>query len=543
MAVLLLVLAGMAIAVALSGQAAAAEDSEDPEFGPRAWEIGMEWAWDNGSATQETAVHDHKELATRDGRYQVWMTRSHRNLEDGSQHMRVTAWTEGAHRRAYDEVHIYRSGQDPLTVTTSYSPPAAFPIWETIGPGASWAKEVKTVTSYMVGTTPAGQETHTWKWAAWADNHVYNLTTPAGTYEGFNVTVYKEEVNGSDASRYRYFYAHEARHFVATFDSDENVDFELTDVVLKPPPNARGFTVPTIATVGENITLYGFRSSARSGEIDTIEWVLPNGTVLPGPNATTRFDDAGVKKVKLRVSDTTGQVSTVPLSIRVIERTPNFKIAGPSHATVEEGTSFRLIPPGDREVRRATWHARNVPTQSGTQAEMVFPEAGSYNITVTFVDSEGTTGRVHHKVRVVEGSGQAAGNGTAANGALRESAQSLVPQILSPENNTRLDQKQALIVARTTELDDPALVLGNGLRVSLDDQGNIASAQVPLSGDTTRIELVDGHRIIDAVTLLRGSSDVSTNGGSDDGSPGTNSVPFPWLAPLLVIPLLRRRER
>lgn len=546
--VALLVTASVTLLLVVGGGAAAQD-----EFGPRPWELGMEWTWGNGSASQHTVVDDHTQMATHGGTYDVWMTKTTREEADGSSSFRVSAWEEGTHRRVYDEVHTYSSSGEPMRAMTEYSPPTAFPVWGEIGPGAEFYQEVEVTTNYMVGMQPAGGETTTWDWVAVADYETYNLTTPAGTFEGFNVTVYREEVNGSRANRYEYFYAHEPRTFVATLDGEGETDFELTDYDLRPPPVARGYTSPPIADVGENVTLYGHRSKALDGEIADISWKLPAGAIyegqrleettrVEGENVTVRFPEPGRYTAQLNVTATNNRSAEVPIGIRVADRSGTFKVTGPRHALVDEPTSFRLVPSEGVEVQEATWRAEGIEPVSGTEPAITFPREGRYTLNVTYTDSEGNTGSLTHDLVVVD-VGNATSRGTLGGSAgANPDAAGMVPGILSPDNGTRFDEAQTLIVARAAGLDDPKLMLPNGLGVPLDPGADgIDTAQVPLPEGTHRIELVDGNATVDAVTLTYEDHDAQADGA--DRVLGTNDVPFPGLAVLLFAPLLRRNPR
>lgn len=522
----------------------------DHEVGPREWTLGMSWHWENETSFQDVWVTDDTEMKTRHGSYDVWMTRSRRVAEDGTEYVTLTAWEKNTHRRVYDQVHIYRQGAESMTASTSYNPPAPFPVWGTITPGGQVSQKIHTVTEYSVGFQPAGREEHTWRWVAWGDEETYNLTMPAGTFEGFNVTIYREEINENDAEagddgsesksqRFRYFYAPEAHHFGATFDSQNELDYQLQDLVLDPPPAGHAESEPAIPQVGETFTLDARKSYDENGNITTYEWTFPNGTTKTGEQVTARFDEPGRKRIQLHLVSDTHQETTLTFTVRVIERTPKFKIAGPSATAVEEGTSFRIVAPEDHELRRAKWQARNVEPRTGEQVELSFPQPGRYNLTVTYVDKQGNTGTLHHEVHVVEVRG--AGNSTldASEG---RAVDALEPSIVSPANDTKITEKQVLVVARTVGLDDPALLLPNGLRVPLNAHGDIASAQVPIRAETSELRLVDGDTVVDRIVVHQ-SDEASVAGGANTTTTDTNDAPFPLVTFLLIIPLLRRRKR
>lgn len=415
-AILLAVGSLAAVALVFAGAASA------QSYGPDPWEIGMEWSWGSDDTSQRSYIDDHTKLATSTGKYDVWRTQTSYDGETTSAH-RVTMWVENNHRRAYDEVNMRQAAGSPITSMTEYSPPAPFPMWEGIGPGADIQLEVTEYTSYRSGLQYLGSEETTWDWYAVASHDVHEVDTPAGTFEGFNVTVYKEEVDGDDAALYRYFYAHEARHWVATYDSDEELDLKLNQLQLDPPPIARGFAAPNIAQLGDEVTLYGHESHTHDGEIASHAWTVPAGvtvdnatlteeTTIEATNVTVRFDDAEQDRYRfvLTVTGTNGQTATDPVTVRVVEPDERYQLEGPGWSTVGEPTQLRLVPPENRTVQEARWTVDgpgDVDPDDGQRLdpEIVFPHPGGYTVSVTYTDNEGTTGTLSHDVFVIGGDG------------------------------------------------------------------------------------------------------------------------------------------
>jgi hypothetical protein len=543
-----LLTAGCLVAlVAVAGAGAA----QDHSYGPEPWNLGLEWTWGNDDGTvHDTYVDDHREMVTQSGKYDAWMTRTTIEEDGESEAYRVTAYVENTHRRVYHEATTTNEEGDPVTAVTQYSPPAPYPMWESIGPGADIHLEVEEHTSYRVGLTPAGSENTTWDWYAWADEEVYNLTTPEGTFEGFNVTVYREAKDSSDVSRFEYFYSPEARNFVATWGADETVDMELTHLQLHPPPVARASSESGTVEEGENLTLRGGASHAIEGEVTEHTWRLPAGVAVDGQvrqaettvgaeNVTVTFPEAGTYEVTLEVAASNDQTDTSTISVRVVERSDEYKLSAPDHAVAGDPVDLRLVTPEGAENVTATWAAEGLGTVEGTDPAPVFQQPGRYTVDVTYEDSRGNTGTLSHEVVVVEAGGPSASGGNTPDLAEDDP---LGPTILSPENGTTVSAEQTLVVARSTGLDDPGLMLPNGLRVPLDGSGEVDSAQVPLPRSSNTIALVDGDTTVDQVTIQQ-DDDADVRGASNDDDMGTNEAPFPWLATLLLAPLLRRRSR
>jgi NADPH:quinone reductase-like Zn-dependent oxidoreductase len=109
----------------------------------------------------------------------------------------------------------------------------------------------------------------------------------------------------------------------------------------------------------------------------------------------------------------------------------------------------------------------------------VFPQSGRYTVNVTYEDNEGTTGWLTHDVVVVEGN-TAAGTRNGTTDVTDGATSPLGPAILAPENGSTLADRQTLVVARIAGLEDPALVLANGLRVPFD---GLEDVERPAPGD------------------------------------------------------------
>lgn len=551
-AALVLVLSSLAVVcVVLAGGTAA------QTYGPGSWEIGMEWSWESNDTSQRSYIDDHTKLATASGKYDVWRTQTSYEGETTSAH-RVTMWVENNHRRAYDEVSM-RNGGDPITSMTEYSPPAPFPMWEGIGPGADIQLEVTEYTSYRSGVQYMGSEETTWDWYAVASPDVHEVETPAGTFEGFNVTVYKEEVDGDDAALYRYFYSHDARHWVATYDSDEELDLKLDELKLDPPPVARGFAAPNLLEAEGETTLYGHQSHTFDGEIASHEWRIPAGvtvdnttlteeTTIEATNVTVRLDGADQERYRfvLTVTGTNGQTASDPVTVRVVEPDDRYQLEGPDWTEVGEPTELHLIPPKNGTVQEVDWRLEGpdgeeqLDEKDGLDAEIVFSQAGSYTVSVTYTDNEGTTATLTHSVFVVGGDGFSIQGDPDAD-TVQAGADAVGPAIVNPENGTRMATSSVDIAVHTSGLENPKLVLPNGLRVPLETDEPIDIATVPLTPPESTIRLVDGNQTLDQVTLLY--EEPADPGTAESQDTGTNQAPFPWLSALLLAPLLRRRTR
>lgn len=503
----------------------------------------MEWHWSGDDVEESMWVHEDKELQTSSGRYDVFINKARRTSDDGTYTLRTLAFLEGSHRRAYEEIHVSQPGSETVTQTITYDPPAPFPFWETIRPGKLISLNVTTTTSTMVGLQVVDQETNDWRWVAKADEEKRNFTTDAGTFEGYKVSVYKKNHETGNVTEHRFFYSPEVRHYQAILDGQDSPTIALDDFTLDPPPVAHGQAIPSLPVAGEAVTLDASRSFDRDGNISAITWELPDGTVLHGETVNTTFDEAGRFRVTLEVTDDHGQTSRVPVPIRVVEAGPRVELVGPTVAEAGEPTPFRLIIPDNKTARQVTWSAPGMETVRGQEVELEFPRSGGYTVTVSFLDSDGNTGRLTHGVQVFGDRGDRASQDAAG---AAGNLSSRPPAILEPTNMTKIDREQVLVVARVAGLEDPAIVAGNGLRIPLAQAGGLATAEVPLTGDRSVLTLVDGHDTVDRVIVVHDSDASTTANDSDPTDPDTRDTPVGALAILLTLtltPFLWRRDR
>lgn len=513
---------------------------------PKPWTVGMEWSWDGPEAEEKLWVHEETDLQTPSGRYDVFIHKGRHIQDDGTYKFRMLAFLEGSHRRAYEEIHTTTTGGDQVTQTISYDPPVPFPFWERMEPGKMKVVDSTTTTNTMVGLTPVGQETTEWRWVAKADEETREMTTPAGTFEGYQVSIFKKNQDTGNVTEHRFFYAPEVRHYQAILDGNDDPTLGLTDFTLDPPPVAHGRVIPSLPVAGEPVVLDASNSYDRNGNLTDITWTLPDGTTRQGTQINHTFTEAGRFRLTLSVTDDHHQTTEIPVPVRVVEPGPRLELIGPDVAIAKEPTPYRLVVPEEKTARQITWNGPGLETQHGTDVEIVFPQAGGYKLTVSFLDSDGNTARLTHGVTVFgdrDGAGTSSGQPGQTDRAGQE-LESLPPAILEPTNNTRFDRDQILVVARVASMEDPAIVLGNGLRVPLASAGGIATAEVPITGERTVLELHEGHDPIDRVVVLRDAPQRSTDTHGDQEA-SSQEIPLgilPAVLTLTFIAVLRRRD-
>lgn len=534
------------LAMTLAGVAGAEEHRGPDEdvavdrVGPAEWIHGMEWAWENDTVHQRTVVTDETAVRRTGEQYNAVFTQSFIRDEDGPNKQRVTAWTQGGLERIYDKVTIDRENQETLTVIRHYTPPAPYPFWAGISPGELVEREIQTTTEYMVGLQPVGSEHHNWTWTVGTSDHIYERDTPAGTFEGYNVSVHKQDQDSDAQSLYRYFYSPETHTFAETLDADGGSDFEMTDLMLNPPPTARTHVRPSLPTTNETVTLDARGSHDSHGELTRIAWTLPNGTTVEDVVVNVTFSEPGEKRATLTLESDTGRTLRVPVTFRVVEAGPEYRLVGPDATAAGEPTRFQLAIPEDGTLDRASWKAENVPSQEGAEAVFAFPRAGSYNVSATYVDKNGTTGTLHHEVHVVAGTEEGPTN-------VEDAAERREAGFLSPENDTQVEGSSVLVVLRTVGLEDPHVILESGLRVPVEADAEVVSERLPAPESETTFRLVDGEQPVDQLTVdvveATDIDDPDAVASSEDAETTPGPLVPTVLALLAAVSLIRRFER
>jgi hypothetical protein len=168
---------------------------------------------------------------------------------------------------------------------------------------------------------------------------------------------------------------------------------------------------PLTPLVGQQVTFDGSTSSDADGAVQRWAWDLGSGqfSVLSAtPKIVTTFSTAGVRDIRLRVTDDRGQTTTAKARLRV--NTPpvagfDLAPAAPTTGATVTFTSTASDPDGAGDPISVSWDLNGDGTYAdgaGATAKAVFLAAGTYTIGQRVIDGGGAV-KVATKTMTVAG--------------------------------------------------------------------------------------------------------------------------------------------
>ncbi len=158
---------------------------------------------------------------------------------------------------------------------------------------------------------------------------------------------------------------------------------------------------------GEEVTLVGDASQGFPYQIVSWEWDVDYdgtfGADHSGLQLLTTFGSDGMHTIALRVTNSYGDVALTVTDLDVRDRSPTVTFVGavPSGALEDEEVAYevRYESPAD-DVVLIEWDFGDGSTALGTRAAHAWDEAGTYLVTVTVLDEDGSTASVSIDVTV-----------------------------------------------------------------------------------------------------------------------------------------------
>lgn len=139
------------------------------------------------------------------------------------------------------------------------------------------------------------------------------------------------------------------------------------------------------------------------GDIE-FRWTFGDGTTEVGPRVTHSFSEAGTYTVVLDVTDEEQSTTRTTLTIQVIDLGPTAEITLPAHdETYLVGREIEFEGQGsdpDGGDVEYQWDFDDGSTAFGPSATHTFTERGTYDVTLTITDDEGSTSETRLTVEV-----------------------------------------------------------------------------------------------------------------------------------------------
>jgi len=192
-----------------------------------------------------------------------------------------------------------------------------------------------------------------------------------------------------------------------TNTAETTVNVTEPEIQIQLPPTAQMSLNPKTGIAPLTVNLYNTGSSDPDGSIVNCEWQASNGqTIHDCSQAQMTFKNAGTYSITLKVTDNDGMIGTASDTVTVEEPARIPPIAqlsvnptngiAPLTVTLNGNSSFD----SDGSIVKCEWQVPGKPAVSGCTAQMIFDNAGTYNITLTVTDNEGLTATASETVIV-----------------------------------------------------------------------------------------------------------------------------------------------
>jgi chitodextrinase len=139
------------------------------------------------------------------------------------------------------------------------------------------------------------------------------------------------------------------------------------------------------------------------GDVE-FRWSFDDGTTEVGPRVTHSFSEAGTYTVVLDVTDEEQSTTQTTITVQVMDLDPTAEIILPAHdeaylvgREVEFEAQGSDPDGGDVEYR---WDFDDGSTAFGPSATHTFGERGTYDVTLTITDDEGSTSEARLAVEI-----------------------------------------------------------------------------------------------------------------------------------------------
>jgi len=179
----------------------------------------------------------------------------------------------------------------------------------------------------------------------------------------------------------------------AAFDNFKIKDLSIKEVSSNKPPKASFTTSPRQGNAPFTVSLNASTSFDPDGSITSYQWSSSDGQTANGKNSQLTFNNPGTYKITLTVTDDKGATTSIDNTITVTQQ-PNqdpkasFTMSSQGN-TVSLNASSSFDPDGS--ITAYQWSSSNGLAASGQNAQLTFPNPGTYAIILTVTDDKGAT--------------------------------------------------------------------------------------------------------------------------------------------------------
>ncbi len=169
--------------------------------------------------------------------------------------------------------------------------------------------------------------------------------------------------------------------------------FETSKAASNKPPKAFFTTSPRQGNAPFTASLNASSSFDPDGNITSYQWSSSDGQTANGKNSQLTFNNPGTYTITLTVTDDKGATTSTGKTIKVTKsknQDPKASFTMSSQGnTVSLNASSSFDPDGS--ITAYQWSSSNGLAASGQNAQLTFPNLGTYAIILTVTDNKGAT--------------------------------------------------------------------------------------------------------------------------------------------------------
>jgi PKD repeat protein len=174
------------------------------------------------------------------------------------------------------------------------------------------------------------------------------------------------------------------------------------------PPVANFSATPTQGEVPLTAKLDARASSDPDGTITQYNWSTSDGQQATGQQVNLTFSQVGTYTINLVITDNQGKTNTSQQTVIVIAKPKVAPIARLNISPTSGDAPLTVSLNGNNstdsggKIVAYQWSASNGQQATGSNAQMSFSQAGTYNITLLVTDNDGMTASAKQTIMVTE---------------------------------------------------------------------------------------------------------------------------------------------
>jgi PKD repeat protein len=175
---------------------------------------------------------------------------------------------------------------------------------------------------------------------------------------------------------------------VTVTDDNGDIDTDTASVTISTDPLVADAGGPYTGDTNNPVHFSGSASGGCSPYI--YEWDFGDGNSGSGQNPTHQYTSEGTYTATLTVTDDTGDIDTDTASVTIDEPSIEADAGGPYYGAVDEPISFSGSVTGGESPYTWHWDFGDGRSDYGKNLEHTYYDAGTYTVTLTVTDDQGS---------------------------------------------------------------------------------------------------------------------------------------------------------